>query len=250
MKIKNLFIIIFCIFAFSCADYQSQSIDKKKEKNYFSSSGFALIYSKNLFDQKIVNKKINNEKNEVLHSSLKINTPIKIINPLNSKFVETKIKKKAEFPKIFSLVISKEIANILELNEENPFVEIVEVKKNEIFVAKKSNTFDEEKHVAAKVPVDEIQMDDISVSISNNSNSNKKKNKFILVINDFYYQDSAISLKNEILKQTKLNNLFVKKINDKKYRLFAGPFENFNALKNSYISLNNLGFEDLNIYVE
>ena len=39
----------------------------------------------------------------------------------------------------------------------------------------------------------------------------------------------------------------VKKVNNTKYRLFAGPFKNFNALKNIYISLNNLGFENLNI---
>ena len=45
----------------------------------------------------------------------------------------------------------------------------------------------------------------------------------------------------------KITNLYVKKINDKKYRLYAGPFKNFNALKNTYISLNKLGFENLNI---
>ena len=37
-------------------------------------------------------------------------------------------------------------------------------------------------------------------------------------------------------------------ISNNKYRLLAGPFKNFNTLKTSYISLNNLGFENLNIY--
>ena len=32
--------------------------------------------------------------------------------------------------------------------------------------------------------------------------------------------------------------------------LLVGPFKNFNALKTTYISLNNLGFENLNIYKE
>ena len=45
-----------------------------------------------------------------------------------------------------------------------------------------------------------------------------------------------------------MNNISVRKINNKKYRLLVGPFKNFNALKTTYISLNNLGFEDLNIY--
>ena len=30
----------------------------------------------------------------------------------------------------------------------------------------------------------------------------------------------------------------------------SGPFKNFNALKTTYISLNKLGFENLNIYRE
>ena len=47
-----------------------------------------------------------------------------------------------------------------------------------------------------------------------------------------------------------MNNISVKKINDKKYRLFVGPFKNFSALKTTYISLNNLGFESLNVYNE
>ena len=38
------------------------------------------------------------------------------------------------------------------------------------------------------------------------------------------------------------------KITDTKYRLSVGPFKNFNALKSIYISLNNLGFEGINIY--
>ena len=45
-------------------------------------------------------------------------------------------------------------------------------------------------------------------------------------------------------------NFSVKKINDNKYRLSVGPFNNFNALKSTYISLNKLGFEDLNVFRE
>ena len=69
-----------------------------------------------------------------------------------------------------------------------------------------------------------------------------------MVINDFYYEDSAINLKNELVKKTQMNNISVRKINNNKYRLLVGPFKNFNALKTTYISLNNSGFEDLNIY--
>ena len=77
-----------------------------------------------------------------------------------------------------------------------------------------------------------------------------KKNNFVLVISDFYYYDSAQNLKEELMKKTKINNFSIKKINDTLYRLSVGPFENFNALKSIYISLNNLGFEGLNVIKE
>ena len=71
---------------------------------------------------------------------------------------------------------------------------------------------------------------------------------YMLVISDFYYLESADILKNELAKKTKFNSFSVKKIKNNKYRLLAGPFKNFNSLKTTYISLNNLGFDDLNIY--
>jgi hypothetical protein len=233
---------------YSCADYNVNKTMHEKPNLYYSSSGFALIYEDNLYKKKILNKKINNEEIKVMHNLLKMNTAIRIINPANSKVIETKIYKKVNYPKIFTIVVSKKIASILELDLDNPFVEVIEVKKNKTFIAKKTNTYEEEKNVAEKAPVDKIKMD----SLTNNKGEVKKKvlkkNNFIILINDYYYEDSAINLKNELLAKTGFSNILVKKISNNKYRLLAGPFKNFNALKTTYISLNNLGFEDLNIY--
>ena len=93
-------------------------------------------------------------------------------------------------------------------------------------------------------------MDDLSKDKSNSNKSDNTNNNFIIVISDFYYENSANELMNELSKKTTINNLSVKKINNNKYRLLSGPFKNFNALKTTYISLNNLGFESLNIYNE
>ena len=193
---------VYIITLHACADYSVNEGIKKNVKQYYSSSGFALIYEDDLYIQKVVNKKIdNNEDIKVMHNLLKTNTPIKIINPINSKIVETKIYKRANYPKIFTVVVSAKIASILELDLDNPFVEVIEVKNNKTFIAKKTNTFDEEKNVAEKAPVDEIKMD----SLSNKANEDKKKifkdNNFTIVINDFYYEDSAINLKNELFKK-------------------------------------------------
>jgi hypothetical protein len=231
----------------SCAEY---SVNNKKEKVYYSSAGFTLIYEEKFFDNKIINKKINNENIVFIHNILRNNTSVKIINPINSKTIITKVHKKANFPKIFNSVISKKISDTLELDTNNPYIEIYEIKKNKIFIAKKSNTFDEEKTVANKAPVDTIEMDDLQNVNSNTNTKSINEKSFILVINDFYYQDSANSLKKDLQKKSKLDNIFVKKINNNQFRLSVGPFKNFNALKTSYIRLNNLGFEDLNIYID
>ena len=245
---RIIFSLICVITLYSCADYSVYNVSQSKEKQYYSSSGFALIYEDDLYKQKVIDKKINNEDIRVMHSFLKINTPIKIINPSNSKIIETKIYRKARYPKIFNSVISKKIATILELDLNNPYVEIIETKKNKTFIVKKSNIFEEEKNVVEKVPVNEIKMDDLTNKTLEVEKKILKDNSFILVINEFYYEDSANNLKKELIKKTNMNNISVKKINNKKYRLLVGPFKNFNALKTAYISLNNLGFEDLNIY--
>jgi rare lipoprotein A (peptidoglycan hydrolase) len=243
--------IIFCIlfFILGCADYQSTEI-KKKEKKYFSSTGFALIYEDNFFNDKIINKKLNNDEIIVMHSFLKKNTNISITNPDNSKSIKAKVNINAKYPKIFNIVISKKIASFLEIDLKNPYVEINEIKKNKTFIAKEGNIFDEEKKVAGKAPVDEIIMDDITKEPTVQKKKKSRNFKFSVIISDFYYINSANNLKNELIKKTKINNISVIKINNNKYRLLVGPFENFNALKTAYISLNKLGFEELNIYKE
>jgi len=249
MILKKLFLVTAIFLGmYSCADYQTVNEKNKKYKKYFFSSGFALIYKESLFDNKVINKKIKNEDTQVMHSLLKTNTRVKITNPINLKFIDTKIYKKAEYPKIFNVVITEKIAAILELDLNNPYVEVSEIKKNKTFIATKSNTFDEEKNVANKVPVDEIKMHDLTKNSNTENTKAFKRKNFIIRVNDFYYEDSAISLKNTLVNKTRFNNIIVKKINNNKYRLTVGPFKNFNALKTAYISLNNLGFENLNIY--
>ena len=247
MNLNKIVSLILILHLHACANYKTT---QKDDKQYYSSSGFVLIYEDSLYEKKIVNKKLNNENLSAMHSLLKINTPIKIINPDNQKSIETKIYKKGDYPKIFTMVISNEIASFLELDIDNPFVEIVEVKKNKTFIAKEGNTFEEEKKVADKAPVDEIKMDDLTSNELKINKKSTKKGDFILVISDFYYLDTANNLKNELVKKININNISVKKINNNKYRLLVGPFESFNALKTTYINLNNLGFEGLNVYNE
>ena len=245
MSIKRfILIILFSNLMFSCADYNAKN---NITKNYYSSKGFALIYDKNLYINKTIGKKLDQEKIIVFHSVLKKNTHIKITNPENNISLETIVRANTDFPKIFNAVISKKVSSILKLDKNNPYIEIIETKKNKTFIAKEGSIFDEEKNVAEKAPVGEVKVDDLSSSTTVEIKMTKKDKNFIITISDFYYKDSAISLRNELIKKTKFKGFFVKEINNKKYRLLVGPFKNFNALKNVYISLNTLGFENLNI---
>jgi len=105
--IKHITIFVLILILYSCADYKSIKNNKKIEKVYYSSTGFALIYDDYIVEQKVINKKLNNDEIKVLHSSLKKNTPIKIINPINNKSIETNVYKTVKYPSIFNIVITK-----------------------------------------------------------------------------------------------------------------------------------------------
>ena len=249
MNLNKIILISICfITLYSCADYNYNKKTQKEEKQYYSSRGFALIYDDALLKQNVINRKINNDDIRVMHNKLKPNTRIKIINPVNSKVVTTKVYNKADYPNIFVITISKEIAETLDLDIENPYIEVYQIKKNKTFIAKEQKTFEEEKKVANKAPVEKIEIDDLSKIKT--TTKTKEKYNYILIISDFYYLDSAKNLKDELKKKTKLDGFAIKEINNKKYRLYIGPFQNFNSLKSTYISLNKLGFDEIRIYKE
>ena len=100
---KILSIFIFLLIC-NCADYQKKINEKKDSRIYYSSSGFALIYDELFYNNKTINKKINNEDIIVLHKTLKRNTPVRITNLSNNKYIDSKVFKKANYPKIFNLV--------------------------------------------------------------------------------------------------------------------------------------------------
>ena len=248
-KILNFFLLLF--FLSSCS-YQEKDIRKAKdldvEKKVYVSTGFVLVYNEKNYNDGIINDKLKSSEFVALHPYLKRNTELRIYNPKNLKSVNVRIKKRSDFPKIYKLVITKKTADILDLDLDNPFVEIVQTKKNKKFIAKKADMFDEEKKVATKVPVNAVKVDELT---KDEDLKLDKKNilSYNILISDFYYLKSAEVLKNNLLKN-RINKLSIIKLNDTKFRLSAGPYEDFNSLKDVYINLNLLGFEELDIYTD
>ena len=248
MKFNLKYIFIF-IFVISCSQNNiNTEKSNNKKKTLYNSIGFALIYDNNLYKEKIIGKKMKNNEYQILHLSLKPNTYVKLSNPDNQKSLIAKVKYKTFYPTIYNSVITKSIADDLEIDEINPYVEIIEINKNDIFIAKKTKTYDEEKNVANKAPVTDIRIQNIS--LNNEKNSVKKvtrKKKFLINIGEFYFKETAINLKTMLINENKLDSINMKKISDNKYRVSSGPYESFENMKNDFFILKKIGFEQLNI---
>ena len=243
-KFKHFFLIFFL---FSCVeDVKLINKNNIQVKKTFISKGFTLIYNDNLIKKKTIKKRIDGREYVILHSFLERNTYVKIFNPINSKTVIAKVKYKTNYPIIYNSVITNRIAEELELNYEDPYVEIIEIRKNDTFIVKKAKTFDEEKNVANKAPVTDININVISNGTENTEISSKK-NEYIINIGEYYYLDSAKVVKNRLINEANLTNVKIKKISENKFRVYVGSYSLFNAMKDPYFAISKLGFEHLDV---
>ena len=148
---------------------------------------------------------------------------------------------------LIMLVLSLRIADEIGLNENEPYVEILEVLEDALFIAKRAKTFEEEKKVADKAPVNNINISDLNIKEKNTKNELSKKFSYEIKIADFYFNDTASLLVDRIVKETKIKDAKIKKINEKKYRVYAGPFNNINSLQKSFNDISILEFENIEI---
>ena len=219
----------------------------KDNINGYSNKGFALVYSEDLYKKKIVNKKIDQRSLVVFQKNLKPNTKVKITNMLNNKSIIAYVSKNSVYPSFNNAVISLRIAEELDLDVNQPYIEILEILENSIFVAKKAKTYEEEKNVAVKAPVNNISISDLNtVKIKDEKNSNIKFS-YIVKIAEFYFKDTASLMSKRIRTETLIQNPKIKKIANNKYRVYLGPFGNINSLQKSYNDISILEFENIEI---
>ena len=135
MKLKMKFKFLLFLFLTSCAT----ELNKNYEKNSYSSSGLAYIYSEQDFNDKIIKKRFDNTKLLVAHSKLKTGTLVKLTNPNNNKSINVKIYKKINYPELYQILITETVAEKLNLKKEVPYIEIEEIKKNKSFLLTELN---------------------------------------------------------------------------------------------------------------
>jgi hypothetical protein len=246
MKFKNLIIIFFFVTIAGCGQYKPD-ISNKTEleiKKKYKNSGFALIYNEDIGIKYLDSRSL-----QIYHKSIKKNSFVKITNPVNGKSLIVKVKSnQVKFSNFYNSVISSRIVSSLELNMNEPYVEIILISKNSTFIAKKAKTFEEEKNVAEKAPIDGIKISDLSdVAKKDIKDLSNNKFNYSIKVADFYYKKTATLMLNRIKSKTLLNNIKIIELSKTNYRVLLGPFNDIKSLKDSFEKMNSLYFENIEI---
>ena len=241
MKSK-LFFLIFLIT--SC----TTNYTKFENRSPYNAKGFAYVFNLNDYENKIIKGKLDNSLLEISVKELKPNTLVKIINPRTNDTLSIKNSKKTDYPDFYKILITKKVAKHLNIDQKLPLVEIIEIKKNKSFIAKKAKIFNEEKRISSNAPVTSVQFSNISKNKSKKKNT--KMNEFFILLGTFYSKETADFLKQRINKEIpsyEIKKLKIRNKSTKEINLISGPYSTINLMKNDYILLKGFGFEDLDI---
>ncbi len=244
----NFFLILLIVLITSCTsnNYKTVNVDPILEK--FSNNGFALIYNDKLYNDKIISKKMDERDLIIFQRNLRKGTSVKITNPFNNKTIIAKVGKKANYPSFNNSVVSIRISKELEIDINEPYIFIEEIRDNASFIAKKAKTFEEEKKVADKAPVDSISVNDLNDT--DEKKIKKKINnefKYVIKIADFYYLNTAKQMVKRIKSELNIQKTDINKINENNFRVFTGPYLSLKALQKAYNSIETLGFENIEL---
>jgi hypothetical protein len=249
MSYKSLLIVLF-IFLLGCEQNNlNKNAVNQEIMTKYKNSGFALVYNPMLKKEKKITKKIDNRSLLIFHKSLKKNSFVKITNPVNQKTVIAEvISNNVMFSDFYNSVITSRIAEELSLNLNEPYINLVLISQNSTFVAKKAKTFNEEKKVAEKAPVDGIQIDNLGeINQPKNETIKEEIFSYSIKIADFYYKDSAKNMSDRIINETNIKNPLIKIISNTKYRVLLGPFNDIKKLEDSFNEIKSLDFENIEI---
>ena len=249
MNFKFLLLIITFFILSACNQeiHKDDKINVISEQKY-KNTGFTLVYNNSLKNEKKISKKIDERSLIIFHKNLRKDSFVKITNPSNQKTIIAKvISNNVKFSEFYNSVITNRIAEELSLNLDEPYIELVLISQNSTFIAKKAKTFEAEKKVAEKVPVDGIKIDNLGAEIKKKEQTNLVKFSYSIKIADFYYKDSAENMIKRIKDETNLKNPIIEKLANTKYRVLLGPFNDIKKIEESFNEMKSLDFENLEI---
>ena len=247
MLYKKTLILCCFILLNNCTATLTKNKNSNSFDNPFINKGFGLIYNNKFYNNKIISKMIDERSLVIFQKNLKKNTIVKITNILNNKSIIGTVGGNADYPSFNNAVLSLRIADEIDLNENEPYIEILEVLQNSVFVAKRAKMFEEEKKVANNAPVNNINISNLNIEEANTKNKINKKFSYEIKIADFYFNDIALLLVDRINNETMIKVVKIKKIDKKKYRVYTGPFDDITSLQKSFNDISILEFENIEI---
>ena len=246
MYYRITLLIILSLFIFSCdqSSNNKSKINNTKFISKYKNTGFALVYNNDL--QKI--KPLEERSLNIYHKSIKKRSMVKITNPQNNKYLIAEVKSnRVKFSDFYNSILSMRIAKELELDLNEPYVEVTLISKDSTFIAKKAKIFDEERSVAEKAPVDGIQIKDLNKKIVKSKLTKIKSFSYSIKIADFYYKDTAQMMVNRIKSEVPIKKLKIITLSKINYRVLIGPFSDIKTLKESFEKMRLFNFENLEI---
>ena len=120
--------ILICFLLLSCEQTSNTKVNKKtlEIENRYKNSCFALVYTDDLKDI----KNLESRSLKIYHKSLKRKSIVKITNPENGKYLIAEVKSnRVKFSNFYNSVLSSKIADELNLDLNEPYIEIVLIPK-------------------------------------------------------------------------------------------------------------------------
>ena len=185
----------------------------------------------------------------------KINYDNKIITPLpkGTLFKVTNIKNKKSMvistndtsknlgPRI--IILPDGIFKDLKLNKKLPLIHMQSLRKNKIFIAKKTKIYEQEKKVDKKVEIEKIK-------IMNLGKEKKINERIYLNFGPFYYKTYANQLYRILKLKFNNKNLVFKDYQDKNYIILIGPLKNLAEFDKIYLKLGKIGLIGFDIKIQ
>ncbi len=201
---------------------------------------FSCTFNYSIYEQKGF-VKINND-NKVI-SSLPKGTILKVTNPKNKEsiVITTNETSKNLGPRI--IILPDNIFKELKLNKNLPLIHMQSLRKNKIFIAKKTKTYEQEKRVNKKVEIEKI-------NILNLNKEKKIKDKIYLNFGPFYNKIYANQMYKILKAKIDNKNLVFRDYQDKNYIISIGPLKNLTEYDEIYLKLGKIGLIGFDIKIQ
>ncbi len=201
---------------------------------------FSCTFNNSIYEQKGF-VKINND-NKVI-SSLPKGTILKVTNPKNKEsiVITTNETSKNLGPRI--IILPDNIFKELKLNKNLPLIHMQSLRKNKIFIAKKTKTYEQEKRVNKKVEIEKI-------NILNLNKEKKIKDKIYLNFGPFYNKIYANQMYKILKAKIDNKNLVFRDYQDKNYIISIGPLKNLTEYDEIYLKLGKIGLIGFDIKIQ